>query len=160
MKTTIGAILATTLATTLVAFAGPVLAATTPKVATQTTAPPAIAGAPDAAAGPATLDERLGCGVLLVTIDEVLQRNPQLAAKFSSGDKSSAAMMPMFRLLGVSGGVLLDKAYAEGAAQGQTPTALYRRGVAQLSSRFAQGGGKDEAMAVFGRCMQVASPES
>ena len=154
MKTTIGAIFATT----LVAFAGPALAASTPKVATQTTAPPAIA--PDAAAGPATLDERLGCGVLLVTIDEVLQRNPQLAAKFSNGDKSSAAMMPMFRLLGVSGGVLLDKAYAEGAAQGQTPTALYRRGVAQLSSRFAQGGGKDEAMAVFGRCMEVASPES
>ena len=148
MKTAIGAILATA----LVAFAGPVLAAATPKAAGQTTAPSATA--------PATLDERLGCGVLLVTIDEVLQRNPQLAAKFSQGDKSSAAMMPMFRLLGVSGGVMLDKAYAEGAAQGQTPTALYRRGVAQLSSRFAQGGGKDEAMAVFGRCMEVASPES
>ena len=95
MKTTIGAILATALVT----FAGPVLAATTPKATAQAPAP-----APEATA-PASLDERLGCGVLLVTIDEVLQRNPQLAAKFSNGDKSSSAMMPMFRLLGVSGGV-------------------------------------------------------
>ena len=156
MKTMIGAILATT----LIGFAGPVLAASTPKVANQATTPPAIASAPEDAAGPASLDERLGCGVMLVTIDEVLQRNPQLAAKFSKGDKSSAALIPMFRLLGASGGTMLDKAYAEGAAQGQTPTALYRRGVAQLSSRFAQGGGKDEAMAVFSRCMQVATPES
>ena len=155
MKTMISAILATT----LVALAGPVLAASTTKVSSQTTAPPAIASAPQAA-GPASLDERLGCGVMLVTIDEVLQRNPQLADKFSKGDKSSAALIPMFRLQGASGGTILDKAYAEGAAQGQTPTALYRGGVAQLSSRFAQGGGKDEAMAVFTRCMQVASPES
>jgi hypothetical protein len=160
MKTTIGAILATT----LIAFAGPVLAASTPKAAIQTTAPPPISptipSAPQETTAPATLDERLGCGVLLVTIDEVLQRNPQLAAKFSKGDRTSAAMMPMFRLLGASGGTMLDKAYAEGATQGLTPTALYRRGVAELSSKFAQGGGKDEAMAVFGRCMQVASPES
>ena len=154
MKATIGAILATT----LIAFGGPVLAATTPKVATQATTPPAAA--PAAAAAPASLDERLGCGVLLVMIDEVLQRNPQLAAKFSRGDKSSAAMIPMFRLLGVSGGTMLDKAYAEGATQGLTPTALYRRGVAELSSKFANGGGKEEAMAMFSRCMQVAAPPS
>jgi hypothetical protein len=109
MKVTIGAILATT----LVAFASPVLAAATPKAAAQTTPPPLDAAAP------ASLDERLGCGVMLVTIDEVLQRNPQLVAKFSQGDKNGAAMVPMFRLLGASGGILLDKAYAEGAAQGQ-----------------------------------------
>ena len=154
MKITIGAILAVA----LVASAAPAFAASTPKAASQAAAPSA-ATPPDAAA-PASLDERLGCGVLLVTIDEVLQRNPQLAARFSKGDKSSAAMMPMFRLLGVSGGTMLDKAYAEGSAQGLTPTALYRRGVANLSTKFAQGGGQDEAMALFGRCMQVASPES
>jgi hypothetical protein len=96
---------------------------------------------------------------MLVTIDEVLQRNPQLAAKFSK-DNSSAAMMPLFRVLGASGGILLDKAYAEGVAQGQTPTVLYRRGVAELSSKFANGGGKEEAMAMFSRCMQVAAPPS
>jgi hypothetical protein len=84
---------------------------------------------------------------MLVTIDEVLQRNPDLATKFSKGDKSSAAMVPMFRMLGASGEILLDKAYAEGLAQGQTPTGLYRRGVANLSANFAAGGGKDEAMA-------------
>jgi len=147
MKTIVSAILAAA----VTVAAGPVLAATTPKAA------------PKAAAGatlPASLDERLGCGVMLVTIDEVLQRNPQLAAKFSKGDSGSAAMMPMFRLLGASGGILLDKAYAEGAVQGQTPTGLYRRGVANLSAQFADGGGKEEAMAVFSRCMQVAAPES
>ena len=108
MKTMIGVVLATTVA----AFAAPVVAAPADKPA-QAVAPPTIAQS----AAPATLDERLGCGVLLVTIDEVLQRNPQLAAQFSKGDKNSAAMIPMFRLLGASGEVMLDKAYAEGATQ-------------------------------------------
>ncbi len=154
MKITIGVIVAATVAV----LAGPVSAAT-PGKAAQAVAPSTPAPSSTAVA-PATLDERLGCGVLLVTIDEVLQRNPQLAAQFSKGDKNSAAMIPMFRLLGASGGIMLDKAYAEGATQGLTPTTLYRRGVAELSSKFAQGGGKDEAMAMFGRCMQVASPQS
>jgi hypothetical protein len=150
MKLTVGAILAAM----FVVAATPALAASADK--TKPT-PDVATSAPTL---PPTLDERLGCGVLLVTIDEVLQRNPQLAAKFSKGDSTSAAMMPMFRLLGVSGGQVLDKAYAEGVAQGQSPTALYRRGVAQLSSRFADGGGKDEAMALFSRCMTVAAPAS
>lgn len=145
MKIAVGAIFATVLVAT------PVLAATAQK-ATPKPATPAVA--------PASLDERLGCGVMLVTIDEVLQRNPELAAKFAKGDSSSAAMMPMFRLLGVSGGIMLDQAYAEGATQGLTPTVLYRRGVANLSSQFANGADKDVAIAAFSRCMQVAAPES
>ncbi|WP_165188617.1 hypothetical protein [Caulobacter soli] len=149
MKTMIGA----TFAIALTAFAAPALAVSTSKTAT-----PAAPKATAAETTPASLDERLGCGVLLVTIDEVLRRNPELAAKFSGGDKSSS-MTPMFRLLGASGGVMLDEAYAEGATQGLTPTALYRRGVADLSTKFAQSG-KDQAMAVLGRCMQVATPES
>lgn len=140
------------LAAVLAIAATPALAATTQKAAPGAPATTAVA--------PASLDERLGCGVMLVTIDEVLQRNPQLAAKFSQGDSNSAAMMPLFRVLGASGGILLDKAYAEGVAQGQTPTVLYRRGVAELSSKFANGGGKEEAMAMFSRCMQVAAPPS
>ena len=145
MKIAVGAIFATVLVAT------PVLAATAQK-ATPRPAAPAVA--------PASLDERLGCGVMLVTIDEVLQRNPQLAAKFAQGDGGGAAMVPMFRLLGASGGILLDQAYAEGATQGQTPTALYRRGVANLSAQFANGADKDVAMAAFSRCMQVATPET
>lgn len=158
MKTTFGAILTGVLMLT----ASSALAAsgdrTSPAKSPPPSAPSLSAQVPDAGA-PATLDERLGCGVLLVTIDEVLQRNPQLAAKFSS-DSTGAAMMPMFKLLGVSGGTMLDKAYADGATQGQTPTVLYRRGVAALSSKFANGGGKDQAMAVFGRCMAIAAPPS
>ncbi len=152
MKIAAGVILTVALAV----VSAPAFAATGQKTA------PAPEAAPPAAVAiaPADLDERLGCGVMLVTIDEVLQRNPQLAAKFSQGDKSSAAMMPLFRVLGASGGILLDKAYAEGAAQGQTPTVLYRRGLAELSSKFANGGGKEEAMAMFSRCMQVAAPAS
>jgi hypothetical protein len=145
MKIAVGAIFATVLVAT------PVLAATPQKAAPQPATP---------AAAPASLDERLGCGVMLVTIDEVLQRNPELAAKFAKGDSSSAAMMPMFRVLGASGGILLDRAYAEGATQGQTPTVLYRRGIANLSSQFANGADKDVAIAAFSRCMQVAAPES
>jgi hypothetical protein len=97
MKTTIGAILATT----LIAFAATRSGRLDPEAAIQTTAPPPISptipSAPQETTAPATLDERLGCGVLLVTIDEVLQRNPQLAAKFSKGDSARAAMVPMFR---------------------------------------------------------------
>jgi hypothetical protein len=155
MKTTFGAILAGV----LVLAASPALAASADRTA------PAQAPAPTdkalQAEGPATLDERLGCGVMLVTIDEVLQRNPQLAAKFSQGNGAGAAMVPMFKLLGVSGGQVLDKAYAEGVAQGEAPSALYRRGVAALSAKINQGGGgKDQAMAVFSRCMSVAAPQS
>ncbi len=146
MKTIVSA----TLATVVLAAAGPVLAASTTQEAARPSAAPALTA----------LDDRLGCGVLLVTIDEVLQRNPQLATKFSKGDGSAAAMLPMFRMLGASGELMLDKAYAEGVAQGVTPTALYRRGVAKLSASFANGGGKEEAMAVFTNCMAIAAPAS
>jgi len=155
MKTTFGAILAGV----LVLAASPALAASGDRTAPAQI--PAPAEKTPEAEGPATLDERLGCGVLLVTIDEVLQRNPQLAADFSKGNSAGAAMVPMFKLLGASGGLMLDKAYAEGVAQGQSPTVLYRRGVAALSAKITQGGGgKDQAMAVFGRCMSVAAPQS
>lgn len=153
MKTTFSAILTGV----LVLAASPVLAASGDRTAT---AQVPVEATPQAE-GPATLDERLGCGVMLVTIDEVLQRNPQLAAKFSQGNGAGAAMVPMFKLLGVSGGQVLDKAYAEGVAQGSTPSTLYRRGVAALSAKINQdGGGKDQAMAVFSRCMSVAAPQS
>ncbi|EJL35597.1 hypothetical protein PMI01_01275 [Caulobacter sp. AP07] len=146
MKTIVSAILVAA----VFGAAGPAVAASAAKSATQ----------PVTQTAPAGLDERLGCGVMLVTIDEILQRNPDLATKFSKGDGSSAAMLPMLRMLGASGEILLDKAYAEGLAQGQTPTVLYRRGVANLSANFAAGGGKDQAMAVFTRCMAVAAPAS
>ena len=157
MKTTFGAILVGV----LVLAASPALAASGDRTAPAQIPAPAPAEKTPEAEGPATLDERLGCGVLLVTIDEVLQRNPQLAADFSKGNSGGAAMVPMFKLLGASGGLMLDKAYAEGVAQGQSPTVLYRRGVAALSAKITQGGGgKDQAMAVFGRCMAVAAPQS
>lgn len=157
MKTTFGAILAGV----LVLAASPVLAASGDRTAPAKAPVQAPVETTPEAQGPATLDERLGCGVMLVTIDEVLQRNPQLAAKFSQGNSAGAAMVPMFKLLGVSGGQVLDKAYAEGVAQGSTPSMLYRRGVAALSAKINQdGGGKDQAMAVFSRCMSVAAPQS
>ncbi|HWU12385.1 MAG TPA: hypothetical protein VN157_00065 [Caulobacter sp.] len=153
MKTTFSAILAGV----LVVAASPALAASGERTAP---AQVPVEKSPEAE-GPASLDERLGCGVMLVTIDEVLQRNPQLAAKFSQGNNAGAAMVPMFKLLGVSGGQVLDKAYAEGVAQGSTPSTLYRRGVAALSAKINQdGGSKDQAMAVFSRCMSVAAPQS
>jgi hypothetical protein len=158
MKTTFGAILAGV----LISATSPALAASGDRTApTQIPTEKAPTETAPEADGPATLDERLGCGVMLVTIDEVLQRNPQLAAKFSQGNSTGAAMVPMFKLLGVSGGQVLDKAYAEGVAKGATPSTLYRRGVAALSAKINQGGGgKDQAMAVFSRCMTVAAPQS
>jgi hypothetical protein len=141
--------------------------------ATLLTGAPALAASGDRTApaqtpateAPATLDERLGCGVLLVTIDEVLQRNPQLTDKASSGD-GGKAMVPMLRMLGASGEIMLDKAYAEGATQGLKPTALYRRGVANLSAAFSGIKSsnderiKTQAMALFTRCVSIAAPSS
>ena len=157
MKTTFGAILAGV----LVLAASPALAASGDRTTPAQVPAQTPVEKPPEAEGPPSLDERLGCGVMLVTIDEVLQRNPQLAASFSKGNSAGATMVPMFKLLGVSGGQVLDKAYAEGVAQGAAPSALYRRGVAALSARINQGGGgKDQAMAVFSRCMSVAAPQS
>jgi hypothetical protein len=116
-------------------------------------------------AGAASLDERLGCGVMLVTLDEVLQRNPQLVGKMSNGD-GSAAMVPMIRMLGASGEIMLDKAYDEGVSQGLKPTAMYRRGVANLSATLVGAGSaqgdqmKEQAMAMFTRCVSIAVPKS
>ncbi|MFZ0267592.1 hypothetical protein [Caulobacter sp.] len=114
---------------------------------------------------PATLDERLGCGVMLVTLDEVLQRNPQLGQAISKGENGSV-MGPMIRMLGASGELMLDQAYAEGATQGLKPTALYRRGVTSLSSAFSgiksstDERVKTQAMALFTRCVSIAAPRS
>lgn len=116
-------------------------------------------------AGAPSLDERLGCGVMLVTLDEVLQRNPQLVSKMSTSD-GSAAMVPLIRMLGASGEVMLDKAYEEGGVQGMKPTAMYRRGVANLSATFAGISSakddqmKEQAVALFTRCVSIAAPKS
>jgi hypothetical protein len=153
MKTIVSAILASV----VVLSAAPALAASGDRTATAKTVP--------AVDEPATLDERVGCGVLLVTFDEVLQRNPQLADSMSKGE-GGAALVPMLRMLGASGEIMLDKAYAEGAVQGLKPTALYRRGVANISGVF-QGikSSNDEriktqAMALFTRCVSIAAPKS
>lgn len=152
MKTTFGAILAGV----LVFGAAPALAASPAVVAPAQIPEPTPVG---------SLDERLGCGVMLVTLDEVLQRNPQLTAKMGQSE-GGAAMAPMLRMLGASGETMLDRAYAEGATQGLTPTALYRRGVANLSAAFSgfkpgnDAQVKTQAMALFTRCVGIAAPKS
>ena len=152
MKTTVSAILASVLVLT----AAPALAASGDRTVAKQT--PNLDE-------PATLDERLGCGVLLVTFDEVLQSNPQLSDKLAEGE-GGAAMVPMLRMLGASGEIMLDRAYAEGAAQGLKPTALYRRGVANISGVFAGIKSstderiKTQAMTLFTRCVSIAAPKS
>ena len=151
MKSTVSAILVGI----AVLSASPVLAASGDRTA-PTQAP--VAGAP-------SLDERLGCGVMLVTLDEVLQRNPQLVGKMSKTD-GSAAMVPLIRMLGASGEVMLDKAYEEGGVEGLKPTALYRRGVANLTATLAGINStnsdqvKEQAVALFTRCVSIAAPKS
>jgi hypothetical protein len=56
---------------------------------------------------------------------------------------------------------MLDKAYAEGVTQGADADGALSAGRGRAVGQVRpDGGGKDEAMAVFSRCMSVAAPES
>ncbi|MDB5457746.1 MAG: hypothetical protein JWP92_3331 [Caulobacter sp.] len=127
-------------------------------IAVSALASPALAQAPTAAP---SLDERVACGVMLVSIDELGRRYPGMMDGMGKDKATGAAIT---RMMGVSGAMLLDAAYAEGSTQGLKPSDLYRRGVGHVATIFkgvespTNAAAKQRALALLNRCMMVATP--
>ena len=130
-------------------------------LATSTPAAPKTTPSPLSAALKA--DQKLGCAVLFVGLDEVIRRNPGLIGKMSDGDGSDKAIAPMLKMLGVSGEASFNTTMTEAIAKGDKPSEIYRRGVASLSSLVADApvtktgddANGERAMAVFTSCLSV-----
>lgn len=139
------------LALCLAMTAGAALAA--PQATLPVTAPQTAT----AVAAP-TLDERLGCGVLFLSIGDLSRRFPQILSKVAPAERGSAA--GLIRVLSVSGAQMYDRAAVDGAAQGRTPSQLYSIGLGHVMATF--DGAKDrqtageQGKAMFMRCMAIA----
>ncbi|MDG2522757.1 hypothetical protein P7B02_14555 [Caulobacter segnis] len=112
-----------------------------------------------AAQSPASLEERTGCAVFLLTANEMAARFPEMF----KGDDAEMAQS-MFRLMSAAGAPLLDAAFAEGAAQGKSAAEMYRAGLGYNLDAFKGVGPKDprfksRGMALTKRCMAVAAPK-
>jgi len=131
------------------------MATTTPTVAK---APPPL---PVTAAVKA--DQRFGCAVLFVGIDEVVRSNPGIVGKFDDGDGSSKAIAPMLKMLGVSGEAIFNDTLAKAIAKGEKPTDVYRRSIASLSTLVANApvtktgdeANGERGIAIFSDCMSL-----
>ena len=108
-----------------------------------------------------SLDERLGCGLMLVSIDEMVKTYPSLAAQVS---KNGQAATGMLRMLAASGATLFDAASLEAAGQGMSPAVIHRRSLAHVTRAFAglKGPNDPEAnarfMTLLDRCITAAAP--
>jgi len=106
-------------------FTAALVSSTTP-AATKPVAPSPIAAQSKA-------DQKFGCAVLFVGADEVIRSNPAILAKLSEGE-GGKAVGPLLKMMGVSGETILNAAIADGAARGEKPADVYRRGVASMAS--------------------------
>lgn len=117
-----------------------------------------------AAAPVATLDERLGCGMMFVSFDEMVKVIPALGQGLGSNREGGVAMM---RMMGTTGALTYNAAFAEAAAQGAAPADTHRRAIAFIGERFGgvkdarSGEGRRVMMMLFNRCATVvAGPAS
>lgn len=110
---------------------------------------------------PATLDERLGCGMMLVSFDEVVRVIPAVGQRFGGPNREGG--MAMMRMMAANATLTYNAAFAEAAAQGVGPADTHRRAVAFIAQRFE--GAKDikrseghrAMMALFNRCVTVVA---
>jgi hypothetical protein len=122
--------------------------------------------AQDPTAAPvATPDERLGCGMMLVSFDEMVKVIPALGQGL--GGSNREAGVAMMRMMGTTGALTYNAAFAEAAAQGAAPADIHRRAIAFIGQRFdgvkdaRSGEGRRVMMALFNRCATVvAAPAS
>jgi len=110
----------------------------------------------------AKADQKFGCAVLFVGIDEVVRSNPGIMGKFDDGDGSSKAIAPMLKMLGSSGEAVFNDTLSQAIAKGEKPTDVYRRSIASLSAMVANTPTKkgDEAnqergVAIFTDCLSL-----
>lgn len=113
------------------------------------------------AAGPASLDERLGCGMMLVSFDEMVKVIPALGQ--SVGGANREAGMAMMRMMAANAALTYDAAFSEAAAQGARPADTHRRAVAFIGSRFEgvkdakSSDGRRATMGLLNRCATVVA---
>lgn len=121
-----------------------------------------IAGPAMAQSQAPSLDERLGCGMMLVSFDEMVKVIPALGQGF--GGPNREAGEAMMRMMAANAAVTYNAAFVEAAAQGGAPADTHRRAVAFIGARF--GGVKDAkstdgrraTMALLSRCATVVAP--
>lgn len=122
---------------------------------------PAVAQAPAEAAAPASLDERLGCGMMLVSFDEMVKVIPALGQ--SVGGANREAGMAMMKMMAANAALTYNAAFAEAAAQGGAPADTHRRAVAFIGSRFGDvkdaksNDGRRTTTALLNRCATVVA---
>ena len=139
------------LAFCLAMTAGAVVAAPTVKPVVLPL-PPAVLPAP-------TLDERLACGVLFLSVGDLSQRFPEMFGGMTAQKRDTVT--GMIRMMGVSGAQMYDRAMAEGAAAGRTPSQLYSTGMGHILASFDGVAPKDReaagerGKALFMRCMAI-----
>jgi hypothetical protein len=111
----------------------------------------------------AKADQKFGCAVLFVGIDEVVRSNPGIVSKFGEGDSGSKAVAPMLKMLGVSGEAVMNETLTQAIAKGEKPTDVYRRSIASLSAMVAntpvtkkgEGGNEERGIAIFTDCLSL-----
>jgi hypothetical protein len=108
-------------------------------------------------------DQKFGCAVLFVGIDEVIRSNPSLMSKFDNGDGSSKAVAPMLKMLGVSGEAIMNDTLTQAIAKGEKPTDVYRRSIGSLSAMVANtpvtkkgdAANEERGVAIFTDCLSL-----
>jgi hypothetical protein len=107
-------------------------------------------------------DQKFGCAVLFVGADEVIRRNPTILAKLSQGD-GGKAVGPLLKMMGTAGETVLNAAITEGAARGEKPAEVYRRGVASMASmmidapvtKTGDDANEERGMLLFTNCLSL-----
>ena len=132
--------------------------------AMATSTPAAVKPAPSVPISAAMkADQKLGCAVVFVGIDEVVRSNPGIMSKFGDGDSSSKAVGPMLKMLGVSGEAIINDTLAQAISKGEKPTDVYRRGIASLSAMVANtpvtktgdAANEERGVAIFTDCLSL-----
>lgn len=108
-------------------------------------------------------DQKFGCAVVFVGIDEVVRANPGLMSKFDNGDGSAKAIAPMLKMLGVSGEAVINETLSQAVAKGEKPADVYRRGVSSLSAMVANtpvtkkgdDANEERGIAIFTDCLSL-----
>jgi hypothetical protein len=124
--------------------------------AVQTQTAPSVTPIPGASALSPADSEKAGCGAVLVILGKVADGYPEMFANQANGKM----IQTLLSALGLKGKAMMDEAFAEGAAQGLSPSQTYEAGVvgllASVKSDVAganpQDAGKKAGVALMKRC--------
>ena len=109
------------------------------------------------AASDLPMERKAGCGVALVGLAKGTARFPAAMNMVQSNQRSM--MRFMMQALGAQGQVMMDEAFAEGAARGLTPGQVYAAGVDDMLAAFegVNPRGRDGGERLMGRFFERCS---